>query len=40
MKEKETKKEWKDPEITVLSVNEDTKGGSGTNWDMYDNTLS
>jgi hypothetical protein len=24
---KETKKEWKDPEITVLSVNEDTKSG-------------
>lgn len=27
MKENEIKKEWKDPEITVLSVNEDTKNG-------------
>jgi len=24
---KETRKEWKDPGITVLSVNEDTKNG-------------
>lgn len=27
MKEKETKREWKEPEITVLSVNEKTEGG-------------
>ncbi len=29
MKENGIKKEWKDPEITVLSVNENTESGSG-----------
>ena len=30
MKENGTKREWKDPEITVLSVNEETKLTSGS----------
>lgn len=35
---KETKKEWKAPEITALSVNEDTEGSTGPSWDMFDNS--
>ncbi|MDP4124823.1 MAG: hypothetical protein Q8917_17235 [Bacillota bacterium] len=37
MKEKETKKEWKDPEITVLSVNEVTENSpTQNNYDDWD----
>lgn len=37
----ETKKEWKDPEITVLSVNEETEGsGVGGLDDNFENTRS
>ncbi len=37
---KETKKEWKNPEMIVLSVNGDTEYGSGTsNFDEnYENS--
>lgn len=36
MKEKETKEEWKDPDITVLSINEDTEGGINGSSDGLD----
>jgi hypothetical protein len=40
MEENKVKEEWETPEITIHSVNEETEGGSGTNWDEQDNTLS
>jgi hypothetical protein len=39
MKENDTKKKWETPEITVLSVNDDTQGGGNTQADdVLDNS--